>query len=493
MKDINDLGLLIDSSVPLVIIESHEEKRVLATVSHLAFKRNIPCYSWTVTDGLKQIRIGLDFDRAPKDKEPDEVLATIKSNNRTALYVLNDFHPYLENEPRRIRMLKDIALDYKEIRQTVIFLSYRFPIPPDLKPFTALFELSLPTREQIVQLIKDEVAIWNEKNHGLKVQSDRRTLDKLVESLQGVSLGEARRLVRGAIVDDGAITASDLPGINKTKFKLMDMDGVLTYEYDLVSIKDVGGLQVLKDWLSKRRDILHDKATVLDAPKGILLLGVQGGGKSLAAKSVASLWNLPLLLLDFGSLYNKYYGETEKNLRESLKIADSMAPCVLWLDEVEKGISSGLDDQGVSKRLLATLLTWMAERDKMVFIAATANNIRGLPPELIRKGRLDEIFFVDLPDAEVRKQIFTIHLKKRNLGYKLFDLERLASASEGFSGAEIEQAIVAALYGTAGNGTELTTEHIMEEIHKTSPLSVVMEEDISALRAWANGRAVTAN
>ncbi|MDH3347970.1 MAG: AAA family ATPase [Desulfobulbaceae bacterium] len=494
MKDINDLGLLVDSNVPLIIIESHEEKRVLATVSRLASKRNIPCYSWTVTEGLKQIRIGFNFDKTPVDKEPDEVLASIKSNNQTALYVLNDFHPYLENEPRRIRMLKDIALDYKEIRQTVIFLSYRFSMPPDIKPFSAFFEMSLPSREQIVRLIKDEVAHWSTKNSGLKVQSDKLTIGKLIDSLQGVSLPEAKRLIRSAIIDDGAITKSDLPELNKTKFKLMDMDGVLTYEYEMANMNEVGGLRTLKGWLYKRREVLHgNNPSGLDNPKGILLLGVQGGGKSMAAKAVASHWHLPLLRLDFGSLYNKYYGETERNLRESLKIADTMAPCVLWMDEIEKGISAGLDDQGVSKRLLSTLLTWMAEREKMVFVAATANDVRKLPPELIRKGRLDEIFFVDLPDQEVRKEIFTIHLQKRGLGHKLYDVENLAEVSEGFSGAEIEQAIVAALYSIAGNGTELTSANIMEEINNTSPLSVVMAEDIAGLRVWASGRAVAAN
>jgi SpoVK/Ycf46/Vps4 family AAA+-type ATPase len=224
-----------------------------------------------------------------------------------------------------------------------------------------------------------------------------------------------------------------------------------------------------------------------------MLLGVQGGGKSLAAKATAGRFGLPLLRLDFGTLYDKYIGETEKNLRRALLTADTMAPCVLWLDEIEKGLAGGRDDQGVGQRVMGTLLTWMAERKSRVFIVATANDISRLPPELIRKGRLDEIFFVDLPDRAVRARIFEVHLGNRGLDPARLDLWRLADASEGFSGAEIEQAVVSAIYATQSQDEPVTTDTVTAELERTSPLSVVMDAEIAKLRAWAGERTVPAH
>ncbi|MEJ2202280.1 MAG: AAA family ATPase, partial [Desulfuromonadaceae bacterium] len=230
----------------------------------------------------------------------------------------------------------------------------------------------------------------------------------------------------------------------------------------------------------------------LPPPKGIMLLGVQGCGKSMAAKVVAGAWGVPLLRLDLGAVYNKFYGESERNIRESLQTAEALAPCVLWLDEIEKGLGTSADDGGTSKRVLGTLLTWMAERQGRVFIVATANDIQALPPELIRKGRLDEIFFVDLPDVSVRREVFTIHLQKRQLDPETFDLPALVAASAGFSGAEIEQAIVAGLYSVIGGEGQLDSALLLSELAATRPLAVVMSEQISALRAWAAGRTVPA-
>ena len=256
---------------------------------------------------------------------------------------------------------------------------------------------------------------------------------------------------------------------------------------------EVGGLERLKRWLGQRKDAFVAADAMLDPPKGILLVGVQGGGKSLAAKAVAGLWQLPLLRLDFGTLYNKFFGETERNLRNSLRTAEAMAPCVLWVDEIEKAIASGDYDSGTSKRVLGTLLTWLAERDQPVFLVATANRIDALPPELIRKGRLDEIFFVDLPDAVVRSQIFDIHLRKRGQNVQAFNLDELARHSDGFSGAEIEQAVVAALYLAREQRRPLDIGHLLMELEQTRPLSVVMAEQLTALREWARHRTVAAN
>ena len=325
------------------------------------------------------------------------------------------------------------------------------------------------------------------------MRSDKATFNKLVHNLKGVSLQDAGQLVRGAIYDDGAIDEADIPELNKAKFALMDMEGVLSFEYDTAKFNEVGGLGKLKEWLAARRRNFMDEADNLDTPKGIMLLGIQGSGKSLAAKAVAGMWSLPLLRLDFGSLYNKFFGETERNLREALKLADMMSPCVLWLDEIEKGISISQNDSGISQRILGTLLTWMSERESFAFIVATCNDITQLPPELVRKGRLDEIFFVDLPSEKVREEIFDIHLRKRNEDPGSFNLAHLAKISDGFSGAEIEQAIVNALYTVAAIEETLSEVQLESSIRSTNPLSVVMYENIEGLRQWAKDRCVFAD
>ena len=294
----------------------------------------------------------------------------------------------------------------------------------------------------------------------------------------------------GSWLSDGAITESDIPGINKLKFELMDGEGVLHFEYDTERFSNVAGLNNLKSWLSLRREALLEANE--DRPKGVLLLGVQGGGKSLAAKAVAGFWSIPLLRLDFGTLYNKYYGESERNLRNSLRQAELMAPCVLWMDEIEKGLASGHTDNAIAQRMLGSLLTWMAENNSPVFIVATSNDISGLPPELMRKGRVDEIFFVDLPDLEVRREIFSIHLKKRGLNPDQFDLQQLAEAAESFTGAEIEEAIVAARYLAGDRQGQISTEDVRLSLGRTYPISVLRAETVQALRAWAQDRTVPA-
>ena len=238
---------------------------------------------------------------------------------------------------------------------------------------------------------------------------------------------------------------------------------------------------------------MSEKQGQLDAPKGVLLFGVQGGGKSLAAKAIAGIWGLPLLRLDMAGLFNKYIGETEKNLREALKLADVMAPCVLWLDEIEKGLAQNEGDNAIAKRLLGTLLTWMSERRSKVFMVATSNNISELPPELMRKGRFDEIFFVDLPKEATRRRIFEIHFDNRQFDSHAYDMEALALQSEGFTGAEIEQAVVGAAYAASARDEVLQTSHVQEAIANTQPLSVVMAEKMAALRTWAADRAVPAD
>jgi SpoVK/Ycf46/Vps4 family AAA+-type ATPase len=404
-----------------------------------------------------------------------------------------DFHPYLD-EALIIRLLKEIALDYPVKQNTVVLLSHELTIPGELERLCAGFSLSLPDAQQLEQLIADEAKIWTLKHHNQKVKADKKAMQMMIRNLQGLTMSDARRLVRNAIYHDGAITEDDLPYVMKAKYELLGQGGVLSFEYETARFAEVGGFKRLIGWINNRKAaFLQERDSVLDIPKGIMLLGIQGSGKSLAAKAVAGAWEVPLLRMDFGALYNKFFGETEKNIRDSLKAAEVMAPCVLWMDEIEKGIATGSYDSGTSRRVLASLLTWMAENKKAVFIVATANDISALPPELIRKGRLDEIFFVDLPAPETRAEIFAIHLSKRNQQPTDFDIQRLAGETEGFSGAELEQAVVAALYSAHSRSAAITTKHILDEINNTQPLSVVMAEQINALRQWSQGRTVTAN
>ncbi len=490
MQDAHDLGVIIDSRVPLVVLESHDEARAVDLLLKISRQRDMSLSCWTLTDGLKKLDFGLQLETAGQYESPEEVLKYLKSRARSGIYVLCDFHHWLNDQPRNIRLLKDIALRQSQSAITVVLLSHDIDLPRELSRLSARFSMSLPSDEQIRNIVEAEAKSWAQGNGGRKVTTSSETLQQLVRSLHGLTHDEVQRLARTAIVDDGAITESDIPEVNRAKFRLMDLNGVLSYEFDTEKFASVGGMENLKGWLSKRRAAFNGEADLPDKPRGILLLGVQGGGKSLAAKAVAGMWQLPFLRLDMGALYNKYFGETERNLRESLKLAEKMAPCVLWMDEIEKGLSSSGNDSGLSQRVLGTLLTWMAERKAPVFVVATSNDVSKLPPELIRKGRLDELFFVDLPDAKTRQIIFEIHLGKRELSPGQFDLAALAAASEGFTGAEIEQAVVAAVYSALAEKVAVNQSLLLQELAGTVPLSVVMAEKLDWLRNWARERNV---
>jgi SpoVK/Ycf46/Vps4 family AAA+-type ATPase len=449
---------------------------------------------WTITDGLRPMGFSMAEPDGEKLLELDAALQTIKRMRNKGLFVLCDAHHFFTaDNPKSIRLLKDIVLQYESINRTVVLLSHAFALPPELRRHAAEFELSTPSDEQILAIIREEAMAWSAQNNQKRIKTDKLALDRIIMHLRGLSPSDVRKLARQFIHTDGAITDNDLPLLSKGKLQLLDMQGILQYEYSTENFSQVGGLNKLKQWLLQRQKAFLSPNETVDTPKGILLLGVQGSGKSLAAKAVAGLWGLPLLRLDFGALYNKYYGESEKNLRDALKLSENMSPCVLWLDEIEKGVAGQSNDDGTSQRVLGTLLTWMAEKKHPVFIVATSNNIANLPTELIRKGRLDEIFFVDLPDEPTRLEIFSIHLNKRKQDPAAFDLMALAVAAEGFSGAEIEQAIVAATYSALAQQQPLHTSGLLDELSHTKPMAVVMAEDIAALRNWAKNRTVQAN
>jgi SpoVK/Ycf46/Vps4 family AAA+-type ATPase len=419
-------------------------------------------------------------------------LRYVRSGGERGIYLLLDFHPYLDN-PLHVRLIKEIAQGYAERPRTLVLVSHALDVPPEVKHLCARFELHLPNRNRILALIREEAQAWKQSTEGRGVRAAREAIEQLAQNLLGVTESDARRLIRHAIRDDGAIDGDDVAEVKKAKYELLSPDGIVGFEYDTRSFADLAGLDNLKAWVDRRRGPFLDGERTRDHPRGILLMGVQGGGKSLAAKAVAGRLGVPLLRLDFGALYDKYIGETEKNLRKALSTADLMSPCVLWIDEIEKGVATGSEGEGVGRRILGTLLTWMAERKSRVFLVATANDVRRLPPELIRKGRIDELFFVDLPDAATRAECFAIHLRSRGLDPTGFDLDRLAEASEGFTGAGIEQAVVSALYGIEAKTGGLGTEKMLAELASTQPLSVVMDVQIQALRAWARGRTVPAH
>jgi len=491
MADTKDLAVLLDAKIPIIGIESPDERRVLALLLQSAIQRGLSFNEWSVTQGLQLGGFGARPDNTDADfTDPEAVLEHIAEQPGPGLYVLCDFHPYLNNEPKNIRYLKDIGLNYDTNQNTVVLVSHKLDIPAEISRMSANLTLRLPSDEELMAMVRSQAQEWAEQNRGQKVRTDSRTLKKLIANLRGVSHADAQVLIRHAVFGDGAITDSDIPAINKLKFDLMDGEGVLHFEYDTERFSNVAGLSNLKQWLKLRRDALLENQA--DRPKGVMLLGVQGGGKSLAAKAVAGFWSIPLLRLDFGTLYNKYFGETERNLRNSLKQAELMAPCVLWMDEIEKGLATGQSDNATSQRVLGTLLTWMAENDNAVFIVATSNDITGLPPELLRKGRLDEVFFVDLPDTAIRQEIFRIHLAKRDLDPADFDLPALAQTAQEFTGAEIEEAIVSARYLAAARDGKITQADINSALDRTYPISVLRSESIQSLRTWAKDRTIPA-
>lgn len=503
MYELNDLLLLLQTKQAVVCIQTHEELRALDLIKRCQLKLGKRVLKWSITSGLIDVTTGspslslLDKNVTTNTKsqsDPKQALIDINNSSTASVIALLDFHPFLD-DPFTIRMVKEIAQNHNRNGHHLIFISPQLDLPNELSRFSAQFSMSLPERNAIRKLVISELKVWKMRNPEQKFLADRKSIQLLVNNLLGLTVAECQRLIRNAIYDDNAISRSDLEKTQKAKYELIGQDGVLSFEFETAHFKQVGGFANLKQWLAIRKNAFDatEQQANLDRPKGILLVGVQGCGKSLAARAVAGAWNIPLLRLDFGTLYNKFFGETEKNMRRAIELAEVMSPCVLWVDEIEKGISTGDYDSGTSQRLLATLLTWMAENDKPVFIVATANNIEALPPELIRKGRLDEVFFVDLPDEETRENIFKIHLAKRSISEESISLKTAAAHTQGFSGAEIEQAVVASIYQSLAKKQEVNEEILLSEIEKTRPLSIVMSEQINQLQSWAKERTVSAN
>jgi len=498
MSELQDLAALIRAGTPLIVIETPDETRVVDLFRQSLLHVWRALYRWSITEGLRRIDLDTEDDA---DIAPDAstTLAAIRAATQRGIYLLLDFQPYLGYASTQ-RQVRDIVQRRDCQPHCLVLVGQKIELPAELEALAVRFAPQLPDANALLKLVQEEATAYARENGGKRVESDPDAVRQIVRNLRGLSATDARRIARHLIFRDGVLNADDLPELAKLKFELLNKSGHLHYEYDTARFADVAGARRLKRWIEQRKQVFvdGDAPPGLDPPKGVLLLGVQGCGKSLLAKSIAGGFGVPLVRLDFGTLYDKYHGETERNLRAALASTEQLAPCVLWIDEIEKGLAGDAgggdsSDGGVSRRVLGYLLTWMAERKSRVFLVATANQVHALPAELLRKGRFDEIFLVDLPAAEARAEIFALHLRRRALDPTAFDLPALAQAADGFSGAEIEQAIVSALYAAHAAGAPLSDFQLRTELKQTRPLSVLMAEQVDALRTWARERTVSAD
>lgn len=489
------LDLLIRSGNAIVLLETRDEEGATALVRSLANETHHALFEWSMTTGLrrtypKEASLGVDPGKPVKALE----YMLENEGSKKELYLFFDLAPHAR-DPQVQRLLRDI---YRRDNVCLILLESD-SLPETVRRLCVPLALPMPTSDELEKVIRETFRkVHDTALYEVTSSLQKRDLEQMAQTLRGLTASEAARVVASVIHDDYVLSADDIPRLVEAKRNRLSSTGCLEAISVNVRIDEIGGLSRLKAWLARRRGGLTPKARAfgIDPPRGLLLLGVQGCGKSLCAKAVAADWNLPLLRMDPGVLYQKFVGETENRLREALAQAEAMAPVVLWIDEIEKAFASASADSadgGLSQRMFGTLLSWMQDHQSPIFLVATANNIHALPPELMRKGRFDEIFFVDLPDSEARKSIWTVHLKRRNRIPHEFDLDDLSALSDGFSGAEIEQAVIGGLYAAFAENRELTTADLRTEILSTRPLSVLMAERIAHLRAWANGRCVPAN
>jgi ATP-dependent 26S proteasome regulatory subunit len=522
MNALERLKVLINSSTPIVVMETVEEVRAVRMVRVACSDLNLATFEWTIASGLArsgtishepQFEAALppggygtihrtDLEQNSKaiynSQDPAQMLANLEAVSIEATFILKDFHRHLEDAVV-VRRLRDVGQKFSSNRRTVVITGPRVMIPAELAGLVEFFDLALPDRQRLRQIV-DETLVRIGKTHTVQRKLDGAGIDTLAASLLGLTEEEAERAISQAVVARYALSPDCVTDVLEAKKTLLKRSEMLEFVDASNNMASVGGLDSLKSWLAQRRNSWEPEAREfgLEPPKGVIILGVQGCGKSICARAVAGEWKLPLVKFDTAAIYDKYIGETEKRIQKVFKVAEGLAPCVLWIDELEKifagsGPDSASADAGVSSRLLASFLSWMQERKAPVFVAATCNNVTVLPPELIRKGRFDELFFVDLPSTAERKQIFSIQLTKRKRNPADYDLDRVAAAAKGFSGAEIESAVQTALYAAYSRRQELSSEDLFTALSSTVPLSTTRAEEIAELRAWAKTRAVWAS
>ncbi len=485
-----EITLLIKSKYPLILVETIDEDYVARQLSDISADLGLDSYYWSLTRGLRVSRNENSFYQSSEPVKMLKLVDDLLDDKKPALFVFSDFHKFLDDAVTA-RLFKDILGRINNTRTTIVIVGGEPKLPDDIEPMAARITGGYPEEKEIMGEINRAVAEFRLSSAALAVELESDDLKRMVKSLKGLSLQQIRHIINSCILKDARLDKTDIAGIEKYKKELFDREGILEY-FGAEPPSSMAGFDNLKKWVLDRRNSFFLDNAQLPPPKGLLLLGVQGCGKSLAAKVIAGELGIPLYRLDLNRLYSKYIGETEENLRKALKTVERLAPVCLWVDEIEKifTASSGEIDGGVSKRVLGAMLTWMQERKDRSFIAATSNDIDSLPPELLRKGRFDEIFFADLPDAVQREGILRVHLGKRSLDSKDFDLGSLALNSAGFSGAEIEQAVISALYSASGANEKISTKHVLEQIRLTRPLSVIKAEAVDSLRNWAKERRI---
>lgn len=491
-----DLELLIRARYPLIYLLTSEELRAQEIVTAIANHRQKKLYEWTCTGGLVTSGTSVQSrQRNPATKDPMVALEQVLEQVEPAIFLFKDFHPFLvKGQHAIIRKLRDIALNLKNSHKTLLFLSPILELPVELEKETSVLSLPLPVRAELDALldrILEDVASLKQ----VDVQLDPIGRDRLLDAALGLTLGEAENVFARILVKHSRLSGDLVGEIFAEKQQLIRKNGLLEYFGAAETFEDLGGLRSLKHWLLQRACAFTTEAREfgLPTPKGVLLLGVQGCGKSLCAKSVSGAWQLPLLRFDVGRMFGSFVGSSEENVRRAIAVAEGVAPAILWIDEIDKAFSGshggGASDGGTAARVFGTLLTWLAEKDSPVFVVATANDIGHLPPELLRKGRFDEIFFVDLPTEAERLEILAVHLRRRGRVAEMFDLPQLAHVTEGFSGAELEQAVISAMFDAFAARNALDTDHILSAVAATVPLARTMHEQITHLRDWATGRA----
>jgi len=487
-----EIEILIRSRYPIIYLVTWEEDRTEKILERIAKKLGKKCHSWTSSGGFPSIQL-------EKPDQPLFALDHILKTPESGLFVLKDFHVFLNPERNFelnhvIRKLRDLASQLRTSKKTLIIQAPLLQIPLEIEKDITVIDIPLPNQEEIREIL-DGILSGLKDHKKVQISQDPTLKERVTKAALGLTAYEAENVFCKSIVHNLKFDEEDLELVLYEKKQIIRKSQILEYLDLKENLNNVGGLNGLKNWLNNRTLSFSEKARAygLPQPKGLLLLGVQGCGKSLAAKAVAHSWTLPLLRMDIGNLFSSYIGSSEANMRKALKTAESLAPCVLWIDEIEKGFAgvqgAGTSDSGTSKRIFASFLTWLQEKTAAVFVIATANSIKNLPPELLRKGRFDEIFFIDLPKKEDRIVIFDIHIRKRNRDPKKFDLPKLALASDGFNGAEIEQAIISALYDTFPKDRDIETQDILEALRETVPLSVTMAENVQEIREWASKRA----
>jgi ATP-dependent 26S proteasome regulatory subunit len=479
---------LIKARYSLIWITSPEENRVEEALRKLCVEREMRLEVWSITEGFKTIANG----QGTRDvKDPMKAIDHVLRAEGRALFVLRDFHPFLK-EPAVVRRLRDAATELRKTKKSLLVLSPVTKIAPELeKSISAVLDWDLPNRLEIEAAARKVLPNLPAATQQ-EIESDPTYMERVVEGALGLTLVEAENVFAKSAVRTHTF---DLETILEEKKQIIRKSGLLEYYEHREEFSDVGGMEILKDWLVKRRNAFSSRARDfgLPLPKGILLIGVPGTGKSLTAKAVGALWQMPLLRLDVGKIFGGLVGSSEENIRSVIKTSEAIAPAILWIDELEKGFSgtasSGQTDGGTTSRVFASFITWLQEKTTPVFVIATANNVHQLPPELLRKGRFDEIFFCDLPDREDRQQIIDIHVRKKKRDPGQFDMDKLLEATVDFSGAELEQAVVAALYDAFDSGNDLTTDGLLHTLREMVPLAITMREQIETMREWARTRA----